>query len=78
MGISRFSLEKRVALCGEGGIDKMNADLVKALDAPKLRQKLEAQGLTLQKSTPAQADKYIASEHDKWARVIKASNMAAE
>ena len=59
-------------------MDKMNADLVKALDNPKLRQKLEAQGLTLQKSSPAQADKYMASEHDKWARVIKASNISTD
>jgi len=59
-------------------VDKMNAELIKALDNLKLKQKLEMQGLSLQKSSPSQADKYIASEFDKWARVIKASNISTD
>jgi tripartite-type tricarboxylate transporter receptor subunit TctC len=52
-------------------IDKLNAEISRALDESQLRRILEVQGLTVQKSTPAKFDEYIASEYEKWGRVIK-------
>ena len=58
--------------------DRLSAEVGKALDNPKLLQRLEAQGLTVQKSTPAQSDKYIASEYEKWGRVVRESNISTD
>ena len=59
-------------------LDRLSAEVGKALDNPKLLQRLEAQGLTVQKSTPAQSDKYIASEFEKWGRVVRESNISTD
>ena len=59
-------------------VERLNAEVGKALESPKLLQRLEAQGLTVQKSTPAQSDKYVASEYEKWGRVIKESNISTD
>ncbi len=59
-------------------LERLSAEVGKALDNPKLLQRLEAQGLTVQKSTPAQSDKYIASEFDKWGRVVRESNISTD
>jgi tripartite-type tricarboxylate transporter receptor subunit TctC len=59
-------------------VERLGAEVGKALDNPKLLQRLEAQGLTVQKSTPAQSDKYIASEYEKWGRVVRESNISTD
>jgi len=59
-------------------VERLSAEVGKALDNPKLLQRLEAQGLTVQKSTPAQSDKYIASEYEKWGRVVRESNISTD
>lgn len=59
-------------------LERLSAEVGKALDNPKLLQRLEAQGLTVQKSTPAQSDKYIASEFEKWGRVVRESNISTD
>ena len=56
-------------------IDKLSAEISKALESPQVRQSMEAQGLILYKSTPSQFDKHIAVEYEKWARVIKEANI---
>ncbi len=59
-------------------VERLSAEVRKALDSPKLLQRLEAQGLTVQKSTPAQSDKYMASEYEKWGRVVRESNISTD
>jgi tripartite-type tricarboxylate transporter receptor subunit TctC len=41
-----------------------------------VKQKLEEQGLTVAGNTPAHFRDYIASETQKWSRVIKAAGLA--
>ncbi len=59
-------------------VERLSAEVGKALDNPKLLQRLETQGLTVQKSTPTQSDKYIASEYEKWGRVVRESNISTD
>ena len=59
-------------------LERLSAEVGKALDSLELQQRLQAQGLTVQKSTPAQSDKYLAREYEKWGRVIKESNISTD
>ena len=59
-------------------LERLSAEVGKALDNPKLLQRLEAQGLSVQKSSPAQSDRYIASEFEKWGRVVRESNISTD
>ena len=59
-------------------IDKLSVAIGNALDNAKLQQTLLSQGATMQKSTPAQFDAYMASEYKKWAEVINKANIVTQ
>jgi tripartite-type tricarboxylate transporter receptor subunit TctC len=52
-------------------LDRWNAELVKALNAPDVRDELLKHGLTPQPGTRDELARFIASESDTWAKVIK-------
>ena len=52
-------------------IDKLNADLVKVMAIPDLREKLLNLGADPVSGTPRQFAEHIARERDKWAAVVK-------
>ena len=58
-------------------IDRLNAEIVKALHAPEVKQLLLTQGLEVRTSTPTEFGTYIRSEFDKWAKVIKTAGIVA-
>ena len=49
-----------------------------AMNDPEVKQKLADQGLTVAGNTPAHFRNYIASETQKWARVIKTAGLALD
>jgi tripartite-type tricarboxylate transporter receptor subunit TctC len=59
-------------------VQRLNAEFVKALQQPDLRQRLASQGAEPLTSTPAEFSAYLASEIDKWAKVVKAAGMKAD
>ncbi len=59
-------------------IDRVNAEIVKLMNAPETRSKLAQVGLDAATSTPAEFAKFVRAETDKWARVIKAAGIRAE
>ena len=59
-------------------VEKMNADAVKVLREPDVRQKLENLGLEVVASTPQQFADFIKAEMTKWGPVIKAANIIAQ
>ena len=59
-------------------IDRLNAEFVKALRDPQNAQKLEAQGLAIIADTPEHFAAYIASESQKWHKVVIASGAKAD
>ena len=63
-------------LCAPAGVPKpivarLNADVVKALATPDVRQRFAEIGLDVEPQTPEQFTALIKSETAKWAKVIK-------
>ena len=54
-------------------IAKWNADVVKVLNSPEVREKMLAQGAEPSPTTPAEFAAFIAKERDKYAKIVKAS-----
>lgn len=54
-------------------LTRLNAEIVKVLALPEVRQQFAAQGIEVLGGTPAQFAAYIQQEIAKWARVIKLS-----
>ncbi|HSQ09336.1 MAG TPA: tripartite tricarboxylate transporter substrate binding protein [Burkholderiaceae bacterium] len=55
-------------------VDKIQADVAKALALPEVRERFLAQGADPGGSTPEQFAAFIRAETDKWTRVVKFSN----
>jgi tripartite-type tricarboxylate transporter receptor subunit TctC len=56
-----------------GVVGKLNAELRKALDAPDVKDRFSAQGFGAAWNTREAFAKFIQSELDKWAKVVKVS-----
>ncbi len=54
-------------------IERMNAEIQKALQAPEVREALAGEGGEVLGGTPAQFAEFLRAERDKWARVVKES-----
>ena len=54
-------------------IARLNSTIVKALQMPEVREKLQAQGAEILPGTPQEAAGFIRSEVAKWRKVVKAS-----
>lgn len=59
-------------------IDKLNAEIVKALKSPKALEAMKLQGVTPKPGTPAEAAALIDSEMTKWSDLIKATGLKPE
>jgi tripartite-type tricarboxylate transporter receptor subunit TctC len=59
-------------------IDKINAEVNRALADPKMRERLAALGGVPIGGTPEDFGKVIASETDKWAKVVAASGATVD
>jgi tripartite-type tricarboxylate transporter receptor subunit TctC len=55
-------------------VDKVQADVAKALSVPEVRERFLAQGADPSGNTPEQFAAFIRAETDKWTRVVKFSN----
>jgi tripartite-type tricarboxylate transporter receptor subunit TctC len=59
-------------------LDRLHAELVKVLNAPDIRERLQGLGADPVGSTPEQYTAFIHSEIAKWAKVIKAAGIRGE
>jgi len=59
-------------------IAKLNADIVKVLQMPDVREKLLAQGAEPVSSTPAELDAYVRNEIVKLGKIVRDSGARAD
>jgi tripartite-type tricarboxylate transporter receptor subunit TctC len=57
---------------------RLNAEFVKVMREPDLKQRLASLGADPLTSTPEEFSTYLRSEIDKWAKVVKASGMKVD
>ena len=59
-------------------VDKLNKEVNAALDDPKMKARLLDLGGTPKPMTPADFEKFIVEETEKWGKVIRAANIKAD
>jgi tripartite-type tricarboxylate transporter receptor subunit TctC len=59
-------------------VDRLNSEIVRALAAPDLRQRLSTQGADPSHSTPEQYTAFVQNEIVKWAKVITAAGIKGD
>ena len=59
-------------------VARLNAEIIKVLEAPDTRERLAGQGFEVRTSTPEQLGAYIRSEIAKWAPIVKESGAKPE
>ena len=59
-------------------IEKLHGAVVKALDTDKARMQFEAEGAQISPLGPDEMTRFLASETEKWAKVVRQANIKAE
>ena len=59
-------------------VQKLNAEIVKALRAPPVAERLEALGLTVVADTPEEFAAFVALEREKMRRLVQVSGARAD
>ncbi len=59
-------------------LERLNADIVRAVSSPDLSAKIEAMGLVPAPQSLEEAARFVAAEAEKWTRAVKASGASAE
>ena len=79
-GVSAVSMVGIVARAGVKSelIEKISADIGKAVKASDLTDRMKQLGMEPVGSTPAEFDALIRTEMEKWAKVVKASGAKAD
>jgi tripartite-type tricarboxylate transporter receptor subunit TctC len=77
-GVAGFDISTWFGLFAPAGtppeiIGKWNADVVRILDSPEMRERLIAQGAEAAPDSPADFARFVSSELAKYARIVKAS-----
>lgn len=69
------------ALSGPAGlprdiVERLNREVNRAIDVPKVREHLVQETVQTKKMTPAETTRFVQSEIDKWVPAVKAMNLA--
>jgi tripartite-type tricarboxylate transporter receptor subunit TctC len=59
-------------------VQKLNAEIIRAMNVPEVKERIEASGYQVVGSTPAALDAHVKSEITRWARVIKTAGVTVE
>jgi tripartite-type tricarboxylate transporter receptor subunit TctC len=59
-------------------VNRLNAEIIKVLGQPEVRERLTAQGIEIRTSTPAEFAAMIRADAEVWAKVIKATGVRIE
>ena len=83
LGYTGFEVTAWYAVFGPAGMPKpivsrLNAEIVKGLQAPDLRERFTGLGATPVGTTPEELDAHVRAELARWSKVIKAGNITVE
>jgi tripartite-type tricarboxylate transporter receptor subunit TctC len=59
-------------------VQRLNAEIVKILQSPEVKERFLKQGVDVQTGTPEQFDAFVKSEVARWAKVIKDAGIRAD
>ena len=59
-------------------VDKLNAEINKVLNRPEIKEAWSKQGAVAMAMTPAEFDRYLRADIDKWAHVVKVSGATTQ
>ena len=59
-------------------IDRLNAESVKAMSTPDMRERFAALGGDIATATPEQTAEFLKAEHDRWGKVIREAGIKAD
>jgi tripartite-type tricarboxylate transporter receptor subunit TctC len=59
-------------------INKLHAEVKKALNTKEVRERIDGLGGEIAASTPAETDRFLTLQIEKWAKVIKVGNIKAD
>lgn len=81
-GLPGFNISAWFGLSAPAGtpetiVQKLNAELQAVMALPAVREKLQAQGMDVLGSTPAQYTDYIRAETERWGRIVRESGAKA-
>jgi tripartite-type tricarboxylate transporter receptor subunit TctC len=62
----------------EAVVQRLNAELVRAIRSPDVRARLAGQGAEVVTMTPAEQDQFFATERKRWAEVVATGGIRAE
>jgi tripartite-type tricarboxylate transporter receptor subunit TctC len=81
-GVPGFDISAWYAIFAAAGtpapiVQKLNAEIIKAMAVPDAKQRIEGYGYQIVGSTPAQLDAHVKSEIARWGKVVKDSGAQA-
>jgi tripartite-type tricarboxylate transporter receptor subunit TctC len=59
-------------------VEKISADYARALKVPEFQERMSGLGVDATANSPAEFKKIFAEEVEKWAKVVKAANVALD
>ena len=59
-------------------VQKLNAEIIKAMNVPAAKEQIEAAGYTIVGTTPSALDAHVKSEIARWGKVIKEAGVVTE
>ena len=79
-GLPGFVVESWFGLVATAGtpgevISRLNADTVRGMNQPEVRERLAGQGLFVKTGSSTELTALMQSETAKWAKVVKAANL---
>ncbi len=82
-GLPGYEVTVWYGICGPGGmpralVEKINADLTKAVASPETTKRLGDAGVEASPGTPEQFSAFVRTEHAKWSKVVKDTGVTAD
>ena len=59
-------------------VEKLNGELIRVLRSPAMRERISGQFFDVRTSTPAEFQKVIESDYEKWGKIVRASGASVD